>query len=43
MTLKRWLPTFLAFPLGGLLAFETVGSAHGSGPPRRPVGCSPAP
>ena len=26
MTLKRWLPTFLAFPLGGLLAFETVGS-----------------
>jgi hypothetical protein len=27
MTLKRWLPTFLAFPLGGLLAFETVGSA----------------
>ena len=29
MTLKRWLPTFLAFPLGGLLAFETVGSATG--------------
>jgi hypothetical protein len=26
MTLKRWLPTFLAFPLGGLLAYETVGS-----------------
>jgi hypothetical protein len=26
MTLKRWLPTFLAFPLGGLLALETVGS-----------------
>jgi hypothetical protein len=26
MTLKRWLPTFLAFPLGGFLAFETVGS-----------------
>ena len=26
MTLKRWLPTFLAFPLGGLLAMETVGS-----------------
>jgi hypothetical protein len=26
MTLKRWLPTFLAFPLGGLLAIETVGS-----------------
>jgi hypothetical protein len=29
MTLKRWLPTFLAFPIGGLLAFETVGSATG--------------
>jgi hypothetical protein len=29
MTLKRWLPTFLAFPLGGFLAFETVGSATG--------------
>jgi hypothetical protein len=29
MTLKRWLPTFLAFPLGGLVAIETVGSAHG--------------
>ena len=26
MTLKRWLPTFLAFPLGGLLALETVGA-----------------
>ena len=26
MTFKRWLPTFLAFPLGGLLAIETVGS-----------------
>jgi hypothetical protein len=26
MTLKRWLPTFLAFPLGGFIAFETVGS-----------------
>src|SRR4051794_6753888 len=26
MTLKRWLPTFLAFPLGGLIAIETVGS-----------------
>jgi hypothetical protein len=24
----RWLPTFLAFPLGGLLAIETVGSSH---------------
>jgi hypothetical protein len=29
MTLKRWIPTFLAFPNGGLLAFETVGSATG--------------
>jgi hypothetical protein len=26
MTLKRWLSTFLAFPLGGLLAIEAVGS-----------------
>jgi hypothetical protein len=26
MTLKRWLPTFFAFPLGGLLAIETIGS-----------------
>jgi hypothetical protein len=26
MTIKRWLPTFLAFPLGGLLAVGTVGS-----------------
>jgi len=25
---KRWLPTFLAFPIGGLLAIETVGSLH---------------
>jgi hypothetical protein len=25
----RWLPTFLGFPLGGLLAIETVGSVHG--------------
>jgi hypothetical protein len=25
MTFKRWIPTFLAFPLGGLLAFTTVG------------------
>jgi hypothetical protein len=24
----RWLPTFLAFPLGGLIAIETVGSVH---------------
>lgn len=29
MTFKRWLPTFLAFPLGGLLAIETVGSIGG--------------
>ncbi len=29
MTFKRWLPTFLAFPLGGLLAIETVGSIEG--------------
>jgi hypothetical protein len=28
MTFRRWLPTFLAFPLGGLLAIETVGSLH---------------
>ena len=26
MTIKRWLPTFLAFPLGGLLAMGVVGS-----------------
>ena len=25
MTFKRWIPTFLAFPLGGLLALTTVG------------------
>jgi hypothetical protein len=25
MSLYRWLPTFLAFPLGGLLAIEIVG------------------
>jgi hypothetical protein len=29
MTFKRWLPTFLAFPLGGLLALLTVGSLDG--------------
>jgi hypothetical protein len=29
MTLKRWLPTFLAFPLGGWLALGTVGSLDG--------------
>jgi hypothetical protein len=28
MTFKRWVPTFVAFPLGGLLAIETVGSLH---------------
>lgn len=26
MTFKRWIPTFLAFPLGGLIAINTVGS-----------------
>lgn len=26
MRFTRWLPTFLAFPIGGYLAFETVGS-----------------
>jgi hypothetical protein len=31
MTFKRWIPTFLAFPLGGLLAYETVGSVTGAG------------
>src|SRR5207247_3442800 len=29
MTFKRWLPTFLAFPIGGFLAIETVGSLDG--------------
>ena len=29
MTIKRWLPTFLAFPLGGLLAWLLVGSLEG--------------
>jgi hypothetical protein len=29
MTLKRWIPTFLAFPLGGYLAFATIGSVDG--------------
>jgi hypothetical protein len=29
MTWRRWLPTFLAFPIGGLLAIETVGSLDG--------------
>src|SRR4051812_24959561 len=31
MTFTRWLPTFLAFPIGGLLAFETVGSVTNAG------------
>jgi len=26
MTFKHWLPTFLAFPVGGWLAIETVGA-----------------
>ena len=26
MTIKRWLPTFLAFPLGGLIAMGVIGS-----------------
>ena len=29
MTIKRWLPTFLAFPVGGYVAIETVGSSAG--------------
>ena len=29
MTFKRWLPTFLGFPLGGFLALATVGSLDG--------------
>ena len=29
MTFKRWLPTFLAFPAGGLLAMGVVGSLDG--------------
>ena len=29
MTIKRWLPTFLAFPLGGFLAWLLVGSLDG--------------
>ncbi len=31
MTLKRGLPTFLALPLGGFLAFETIGSVTNAG------------
>jgi len=26
MSFTRWLPTFIAFPIGGLLAIETVGA-----------------
>ncbi|HEX8105774.1 MAG TPA: hypothetical protein VF533_24375 [Solirubrobacteraceae bacterium] len=29
MTFTRWLPTFLAFPPAGYLAFETLGSLDG--------------
>jgi hypothetical protein len=29
MTFKRWLPTFLAFPIGGYLAFGAIGSLDG--------------
>jgi hypothetical protein len=29
MNFKRWLPTFLAFPVAGFLAIETVGSLTG--------------
>ncbi len=29
MSFKRWLPTFLGFPLGGLIAINTVGSVTG--------------
>jgi hypothetical protein len=29
MNFKSWLPTFLGFPLGGLVALETVGSLDG--------------
>ena len=30
MRLTRWIPTFLAFPLAGLLTIETVGAFDGS-------------
>jgi hypothetical protein len=29
MTFKRWLPTFLAFPIAGYIAFQTLGSFDG--------------
>jgi hypothetical protein len=28
MTFKRWLPTFLGFPIGGYIATQVVGSLH---------------
>src|SRR5688500_6968361 len=28
MTFKRWLPTFLGFPVGGYIATQVVGSLH---------------
>jgi hypothetical protein len=28
MTFKRWLPTFLGFPIGGFIATQVVGSLH---------------
>lgn len=31
MPLTRWLITFLAFPIGGFLAIETVGGVDGAG------------
>ena len=31
MTFKRWLPTFLAFPIGGYIAVQTIGSLDDSG------------
>jgi hypothetical protein len=27
MTFKRWLPTFLAFPIGGYVTMQIVGGA----------------
>jgi hypothetical protein len=29
MVLARWLPTFLAFPIGGYIAIQTLDSIHG--------------
>src|SRR5215210_3382799 len=29
MTFKRWLPTFLAFPIGGYLAIQALGGVEG--------------